>query len=68
MKGEYLKLETVKTLAELLNENKELQERIDKAIDYIKNNSWYCYKDNEEELARLEIEKLLKILKGVQND
>ena len=36
MKGEYLKLETVKTIAELLNENKELRQEIERLNNIIK--------------------------------
>lgn len=35
MKGEYLKLETVKTMAELLNENKELRQEIERLNNII---------------------------------
>jgi ABC-type Fe3+-citrate transport system substrate-binding protein len=61
MKGEYLKLETVKTIAELLNENKELRESIDKAKKLINNKKGLFTKDVV--LTKV-IEDLLKILKG----
>jgi hypothetical protein len=64
MKAEIISIETAKIMAAIEKENKELQERIDKASEYIEKNSWYCCKDNKEELARLEIEELQKILKG----
>ena len=39
MKGEFLSVETARIMADIEKENKELQERIDKAIDYINHNS-----------------------------
>ena len=47
-----------------IKKEKELQERIDKAIEYIENESYFMYKDNERVLDRVGIEKLLDILKG----
>jgi len=38
-----------------------LQDRIDKAIAYIKENAWYDYRDNEEVIT-ISKEKLLEIL------
>lgn len=35
MKGEYISIETSKIMADIEKENKELHDRIDKAIDYI---------------------------------
>lgn len=35
MKGEYISMETSKIMADIEKENKELHDRIDKAIDYI---------------------------------
>lgn len=43
------------------------QERIDKAIEYIKQESWFCYKDNEEVIGTTPINKLLEIL-GDKNE
>ena len=37
MKGEFISIETAQINADIERENKELQERIDKAIEYIKN-------------------------------
>lgn len=70
MKGEYLKLDTVKTMAELLNENKELRERIDKAIEYIEHND-YFYEKGFDTITGIfkgysvpiEVTKLIEILK-----
>lgn len=41
---------------------------INKALNYIKNESWFCYKDNEEVIDRTPVEELIKILKGDNND
>ena len=65
MKEEIISIETLK------EENKQLKERIDKAIDYIKENDLYVYiPDNDlnmdyEELAN---DKLLEILEGNNNE
>lgn len=40
-----------------------LQDRISKAITYIKENAWYDYRDNEEVIT-IPKEKLLDILQG----
>ena len=56
MKGEYLKLETVKTMAELLNENKDLRQIIDDAIEYVEKMSYAEVVDNPKK-------DLVKILK-----
>lgn len=56
MKGEYLKLETVKTMAELLNENKDLRQTIDDAIEYVEKMSYAEVVDNPKK-------DLIKILK-----
>lgn len=37
MKGEFISIETARIMADVEKENKELQQRIDKAIKYIKN-------------------------------
>lgn len=37
MKGEYISIETLEIMSEIEKENKRLQERIDKSIEYIKN-------------------------------
>lgn len=46
----------------------ELQNKIDKTIKYIKENSWYCYKDNEENLDRIGIEHILELLGEDENE
>ena len=52
---------------ELLLELRHKQDVIDKAIEYINNESWFCYKDNEEAIARVTVESLLKILRGSED-
>ncbi|MBR2652303.1 MAG: hypothetical protein IKE91_06180 [Clostridia bacterium] len=48
---------------ERLTKELELERQIKKeAINYIKEESWFCYKDNEEVIDRTPIEKLLEIL------
>ena len=49
---------------ELLQYIDELEQVKKQAIEYIENESYYSYKDNEEMLNRVSIEGLLKILKG----
>ncbi len=46
----------------------ELLVKIDKAIEYIQNESWFCFKDNEVVIDRTPVEKLIEILRGVIND
>lgn len=52
---------------ELIAENEELKERIDKAIQYIKYNATSNYFDNEKNIFRRE-KDLLEILKGDNNE
>jgi len=70
MKGEFLKLETVKEMADLVNENKELKnkiEELEKELEYLNSvikdmrpndsdKSFYCYQRNciEEKIKELE--------------
>lgn len=42
--------------------NIALLTKIDKAVEYIKQESWFCYKDNEKVLGRTPVEELLNIL------
>lgn len=49
----------------LEKQNVELQQRIDKAIEYMKNNATSNYFDKEKNMFRRE-EDLLEILKGVE--
>jgi hypothetical protein len=56
MEGEYLKLETVKTMAELLKENEELRETIEETKKYIDKMSFGDIVDNPKK-------DLVKILK-----
>ena len=46
----------------LEQEIKRLNNIIKEAINYIKKESWFCYKDNEEIVDRMVVEKLLEIL------
>lgn len=55
-------------LRELRKENKLLQDRIDKAIEYIEKESWFMYKDNKLVIDRTLAEELLNILKGSDNN
>ena len=43
-------------------ENKQLKEDKKKAIEYIKENAWYMYKDEEEIIDRVGAKELLEIL------
>lgn len=77
MKGEYISIETLKMYQEIEKENKELHEKIDKAIEYV--NTWLvdeysiCVPDKEypdtacvyEPKA---IDNLLNILNGDSNE
>lgn len=67
MKGEYLKLETVKTIAELLTENKELRQEVErlnniikKAVEYIE----YMQDISENKNIYVSVYDLVKLLKG----
>lgn len=57
MKGEIVSLKTAKAIMKLQEENKELQQRIEKAIKYLE-----PLKDGE--IGSYEINEILKILKG----
>ena len=57
----------IKSICYLLEENKELQQRIDKAIEYMKNNATSNYFDKEKNMFRRE-EDLLEILRGEINE
>ena len=59
MKGEYISIETSKIMADIEKENKELHDKIDKAIEYIEDNSTNTYL-----LKSFDIDMLLEILKG----
>ena len=62
MKGEYLKLDTIKTMAELLNENKKLRDIIHDSKEYIEDNSTDKYL-----LKSFDVDMLIEILnKGEQ--
>ena len=47
---------------------KELEERIDKALEYIEKESWFMYKDDKLVIDRTPVEELLNILKGSDNN
>ena len=60
-----LKLEECKAGCKRFYEDKiEMQYKIDKAIYFIKNESWFSYKDNEPVVSVTSIDKLIKILKN----
>lgn len=63
--GENLKKQCIEYIEELQQENQKLQERINKAIEYMKNNATSNYFDKEKNMFRRE-EDLLEILKGVE--
>ena len=48
----------------LCEKNTELEERIDKALQCIDENAYFCYKDDEEVIDRVPTQKLKDILKG----
>ena len=56
MEGEYLKLETVKTIAELLKENEELRETIEEVKKYIEKMSYADIVDN----PKKDLQKILR--------
>ena len=60
MKGEYLKLDTVKTMAELLNENKELRQEIERLNNIIKEVREYINSIDEIEVRYLNKEALYR--------
>lgn len=59
---------SIKDIPEVIETIEKLQARISKAIEYIEQESYYMYKDNEKVLDRCRIEKVLEILKGEEND
>lgn len=61
MKGEYISIETLRIYQEIEKENKELHEKIDKAIEYIKDK----YDDDlfDDTLTQFQ-DNLLNILRG----
>ena len=68
MKGEYISIETLRIWHEQEKENIELQEKIDRAIEYIdeeiKSNYFKRYEDEVYKMC----DDLLKILKGESNE
>ena len=78
MKEEYISIETLKIWQEIEKENKILQEKINKVIQYLKNNCIYCneWKDlgfcnfvpvgkvTYKSLSAKKVYELLKILKN----
>ena len=72
MNGEYISIETARITQELEKENKKLQERIDKAIEYILENEEPIKLGEHEHFAfyRFQLddtEELLNILQGDNN-
>ena len=64
LKEEYIILQNASDEVE-----EELQQRIDKAIEYIEKNVGRCYiLDNKKELIETDSEELLEILKGVDKE
>ncbi len=55
-------------IEELRTNREKLQDKIDRAIEYIEQESYFMYKDNERVLDRVGIEKVLDILKGGEDD
>lgn len=65
MKGEFISIETAQIIADIEKENKELQERIDKAIEEIKYFDTMANHLNDEiYLDETLSNKLLNILEG----
>lgn len=71
MKGEFISIETAKINADIEKENKELQERIDRAIDHIRkccnmDSKWvnlhFDYAQND--MRSEDVDELLNILEG----
>ena len=46
----------------VLKANGQLHSIIKEAINYIKKESWFCYKDDEKVIDRTPVERLLEIL------
>lgn len=59
MKGEFISIETTQIMADMEKENKELQQRIDKAIGYVKR---VCENENNINPYTLHAPTLLNIL------
>lgn len=73
MNYEVISIETARIMAEIEKENKELQDRIDKAVKYLLKNKLYKFKYDEEELFEITTDKkakddLLNILQGENNE
>lgn len=56
------KLYTQEYVDELQDQLQQKENIIKEAINYIKEESWFCYKDNEEIIDRTLVNKLLEIL------
>ena len=61
--GDMTESELKDFIVELQQENEQLRERINKSIEYMKNNATSNYFDKEKNMFRRE-EDLLKILRG----
>ena len=73
MNYEVISIETARIMADIEKENKELQDRIDKAVKYLLKNKLYNFKYDEEELFEITTDKkakddLLNILQGENNE
>lgn len=70
MKEEYLSIDTITRLVELEKENKELQDRLDKAIEYINDldNCKNVYANGDMTITNDYKIELLDILKGEDNE
>lgn len=66
MKSEYISIETLKIMADMEKENKELHDRIDKAIEKINILNEHLCENKALQLAQLikNQKEVLKILKG----
>lgn len=67
MKGEFVSIETARINADIEKENKELQQRIEKAIFYCKEeiyNNYINSFENTQKVAKGVRDDLLKILGG----
>ena len=73
MNYEVISIETARIMADIEKENKELQDRLDKAVKYLLKNKLYNFKYDEEELFEITTDKkakddLLNILQGENNE
>ena len=68
MKGEIISIETLRIYQAIEKENKELQEKIDKAIEYITTEQLYTnYQWGKSQYSKI-LKDLLNILNGENNE